>query len=271
MKRLAGLLFLVLASIVSWTQTPDCVSLTQQALKMSGVNEEIDDLAQMFASDEYIRQIAAGKPDQSEFVAVFKPILQKNFDASSLKQDILRRVVARCNPEQMNQAIQEMQTTLVARMLQLEAARFTPEGQEKIKKYMRITQIAPPTDAQMESAVAFDQKVGITDFNVDCMLAVTRRMLNGLGVPAEEIPQLRDQQKQLKSQIQGQLLTSILSTYDGVSKADLAKYGEEVSSGSLKWYYDTVHKSLLEMMGDRAESVGHDLKAVMQAKQTASL
>ena len=71
----------------------------------------------------------------------------------------------------------------------------------------------------------------------------------------------------MKAQIQGAVLASILMTYTGVDKADLTKYGEQLSSGALKWYYDAVHQSFLEMLEERARAIGEDVKAVAIAKR----
>ena len=270
MKHLLRLVLIALASILSYAQTPDCNSLTQQALEISGVNQDLDAMARMLASDEYLDQIAAGKDDGPEVAALVKPIMRKNFDGPSLKKELLRRVVARCKPNQMEQAIHEMQSPLVNRMLQLEADRYTPEGQEKIKKYMRIIQIAPPPDSQLDSANAFDQKVGVTDVTVDHVLAVTRGFLAGAGAPNEVLAELQEHRKQIKAQMQATVLASILMTYSGVSKPDLANYANELSSGPLKWYYDAVHQSLAEVLEQRARSAGQDVKAAALAKQTAA-
>jgi len=267
MKRLPALILVVTASVLGWAQAPDCVSLTQQALQISGVDQQIDVTAQMLSSDDYLREIAADKPDGGDFIAVFKPIVQKDFNGAVLKKDLMRKVVARCKPQQMQEAIAELQSPFVAHMLQLEAARYTPEGQEKLKKYMRIVSIAPPPDSQVSSADAFDDKVGLTDLTVDYMLTITRGVLAGGGAPEEVISQLESRRKQMKAQLQPTAQASILVTYTGVSKSDLAKYGDELTSGPLKWYYDKVHESMLEVLAEHAQAIGKDLKSTMMAQK----
>lgn len=271
MKRFAGLLLIALASISSRAQTPDCTALAQQALEMSGMNREIDAVAQLFSSDDFISQMTADKPNGPDFAAVIKPIMTKTFNGPTLKKDLLRRVVARCRVDQMNQAVQEMQTALIARMLQLEAARYTPEGQEKIKKYMKIIQIAPPPDSQLEQADAFDRKVGVTEQTVDYLFAMTRGILGGAGAPPDLLSRLQERRKQLTAQLSGTTLASILLTYSGVSKPDLERYADKLSSGPMKWYYDTVHKSFLEVVEQRAEEIGHDIKSAVTVNRAASL
>ncbi len=267
MKAFANLSFLALACVLAHAQNQDCPSLSQQALALSGMNQQVDAIGQMALSDEYFEQIAAGGKSDPEVAAVVRPVIRKDLDAASLKKDLLRRVVARCKPEPMKQAVAEMQTALVARMLQLEAAQYTPEGQEKIRKYMRMIQIAPPPDSQLDSADAFDRKAGVTDFTVNSLLAVTRGMLKGAGAPDSLASQLQENRKQIKAQIQSTVLASILLTYSGVNKADLAKYADELSSGPLKWYYDAVRQSFVEMLEERAEAMGQDIKAAAMAKR----
>jgi len=267
MKRLLGLLFAVVASMPAVAQSSDCTALTQQALDISGANQDIDALGQMLMSDEYLSQVMAGKENSADFTTIFKPIVRKNLDGTSLKRELLRRVAARCRPEEMSQAIKEMQTPFVAHMLQLEAERYTPAGQEKIKKYTRIIQIAPPPDSQLSSADAFDQKVGVTNFTVDYLVAVTQGMLAGAGAPDDVVADLKTHRKQMQAQIQVAVQASILMTYNGVSRADLAKYGKELSSGPLKWYYDAVHQSFIEMLEQRARAIGQDIKSATLSKQ----
>lgn len=267
MKSLLGLLLLIMASVPARAQAPDCSSLSQQALELSGENMELDALGQLLLSDDFLNQSSAGQ--SPAVMDVIRPIMRKNFDAVSMKKELLRRVVARCTPEKMRQAIQELQSPLVTRMLQLEGARYTPEGKEKAKKYERMIQIAPPPDSQLDSADAFDQKVHVSDYSVDSLMAVTRGMLQGAGAPDEAIKELESHRKELQAQIQGNVLAQILMIYSGVSKADLTKYAVELSSGPLKWYYDAVHQSLVEMLEQRAESIGRDMKSAVMSKETA--
>lgn len=265
MNRLAGFL-LIVTSVWSWGQAPDCASLSRQAMEMSGINLQIDAMGKTALSDEYFEQLAAGNNNGPEFAAVLKPIVRKHLDGDLLKKDLLSRMVARCKPEQMSQVIGAMQTPFMARMLQLEAAQYTSEGQEQIKKYMRIIQIAPPPDSQLDSAAAFDQKAELSDSMVDYLLAITRGMLKGAGAPDTVVQRLEERRKQMKAQIQGTVLAAILLTYKGVSKPDLAKYGDQLSSVPLKWYYDAVHIALVEMLLERSEAIGHEIKAAVTAK-----
>jgi hypothetical protein len=260
MRRWAVLLLMVAASILSWAQTPDCASLTEQAFEMSGMNRELDQATQRFASDDFWRQFNTGSQDGGKVAGIVQSALRKNFDGPSLKKDLLHRVLTRCSTEQMSQAIQEMQTPFVARMMHLEAAAYTPEGQERIQKYLRVMQIAPPPDWQLETADAFDQKAGMTSFSVDAIVAVQRGMMTGLGAPPEAIAELKDQRKLLKVQIENTVLASIILTYNGVSKSDLSKYGDELSSGPLKWYHDTVRKSFMEILAEHATTMGQEIK-----------
>lgn len=269
MRRFWGLAFVVLASLAAVAQTPDCTALSRQALEISGENVELDALGQLLLSDDFLSQASGQSQASPEVMAVLKPIMQKNLDAASMKKDLLRRVAARCTPDKMTQAIQELQTPLVARMLQLEGARYTPEGMEKAKKYQRILEIAPPTDSQLDSADAFDQKAHVTDRTMDSLLAVTRGMLQGAGAPDEAIAELDSHKKEMKAQIQGGVLASIVVTYSGVSKADLMKYGDELASGPLNWYYSAVHQSLIEMLGDRSQAIGKDLKSAIMSRRAA--
>jgi hypothetical protein len=182
----------------------------------------------------------------------------------------MQRFLTRCSTWQIGPAIQEMQTDFVAGMLRREADNYTPEGQERIHKYARIMEIAPPPDWQLENADAFDQKAGITEYTVDYVLAVKRGILTGIGAPPDVVAQVKEQRKLLKVQIENGILASIILTYNGVKKADLAKYGDELSTGPLKWYFDTVHKSFVEILLERSTAVGRDIKDAVLASREAA-
>src|SRR5258708_7150346 len=101
MKHLAiALLFLLTCGLVS-AQTPQCVSLTHQALELSGFTQSMDQMTRALDSDQFLQQIGAGREGSEEFMEVFKPLLQKAFNGEVLRKELESRVAADCNPEQM--------------------------------------------------------------------------------------------------------------------------------------------------------------------------
>ncbi|MGZ4873752.1 MAG: hypothetical protein ACXV5R_01160 [Candidatus Angelobacter sp.] len=259
MKRSFGLLFLFLACGFASAQTSDCGALTHQALEMSGFNQSLDHMAEIMSSDQFMQQVR-GRESKEEFAAIFVPIVKKEFNASLLRQEMQSRMAARCNLEQMTQTVQQMQTPFVARMLALEAATSTPEGQEKIKRYIKLAQMNPPTDDRMDALDAIDANSGSSDLVTDFTLAFLTGMMTGVGAPPEVVDQLRSRRKELKAQMQNNIELSMSVTYHGVTRLDLQQYAKELAAPPLKRFYGQVSKTFVEITEERARAIGQDLK-----------
>ena len=128
-------------------------------------------------------------------------------------------MAAHCDLDQMTQTVQRLQIPLVARMLALDIASSTPEGHEKIQRYIKIAQLNPPTDDRMDALDALDAAAGSSDLITDFTLAYLTGMMAGLGAPSEVVDQLRSRRNELKAQMQNNLAVSMSVTYHGVARA----------------------------------------------------
>ena len=259
MKRSFVLLFLVLACGLGYAQTGDCGALTHQALELSGFNQSLDQLAGIMASDQFMKQVR-GQQALEEFAAIYVPIVRREFNAGLLRQELQSRMVAHCDLGQMTQTVQRLQTPFVARMLALDAAASTPEGQEKIKRYIRMAELNPPTDDRMDALSALDAAQGASDLVTDFTLAYLSGMMKGLGAPPEVVEQLRSRRNDLKAQMQNNIALSMSVTYHGVTRVDLQQYARELAAPPLKKFYMQLSKSFVEITQERALAIGQDLK-----------
>jgi hypothetical protein len=167
----------------------------------------------------------------------------------------------------MAQAVERLQTPLVARMLALEAAGNTPEGQEKLQRYINIAKTVPPTDDRIEALDALDASSGTSDFVTDTAMAVTRGMMVGLGAPPEVISQFEAHRKDLKMQMQNNVELSMSVTYHGVTRPELLQYAREVGAQPLKGFYTLINKTFTELVEERARAMGQDLKKTIPPRQ----
>jgi hypothetical protein len=267
MKRSVALLFVFLACGLASAQTSDCGALTHQALELSGFNQSIDHMADVIGSDQFMQQIR-GRASAEEFITIFQPILEKEFNAALLRRELESRMAAHCNPEQMTLAVQRMQSPFVARMLALESEVSTPEGQKKLKRYINIVQTVPPSDDRIDALDALDASVGASDFATDSTIAVMRGMMNGLGAPPEIVAQVQAHRKDIKTQVQNNVELSMAVMYHGVTRPELQQYAKELSSEPLKGFNEQVKKVFLELMEERSQAIGQDLKKSMSAKKS---
>jgi hypothetical protein len=267
MKTWLGFLFLLLTCGLASAQTADCNSLTHQALELSGFDQSIDHLTDVLFSDAFLQQIR-GRESGEEFLNIFRPIMLREFDGDRLRKEIQDRVAARCNPEQMAQTVEKLKSPFVARMLELEAASNTPEGQKKLQRYINIARTAPPTDDRIEALDALDASAGSSDYATDSIIAVMRGMLTGVGAPAEVVTQIQAHRREIKTQMQNAIELGMSVTYHGVTRPELQQYARELASQPLKGFYNQVNKSLVEILEERSRALGQELKKAMVARKS---
>ena len=266
MKRCMVVLVLVAACVGLPAQTADCAALTHQALDLSGFTQSIDHLTAIMASDDFAQQFR-GKESAEEFLAVFKPILMKQFNPASLRQELQARVAARCNADQMAQTVAQLQTPFITKMLALGAASNTPEGQARLKRYIEIAKTAPPTDERLDALDALDTSVGMSDFATDTIMAVMRGMMTGVGAPPDVISQFQAHRKDLKAQMQTNTELSMSVIYHGVTRPELLQYAREAGTQPLKGFYATVNKAFVEVIEERSLAIGQELKKTIVAQK----
>ena len=266
MNRSVALLFVFLACGLASAQTADCGALTHQALELSGFNQSLDRMAEIMSSDQFMQRIR-GRESMEEFAALFRPIVMKEFNATLLRQEMQSRMAASCNLEQMTQTVQRLQTPFVARMLSLEAATSTPEGQEKIKRYVKIAQINPPTEDRIDALDAVDASAGSSDLVTDFSLAFVTGIMTGVGAPPEVVEEVRSHRKELKAQMQNNIELSMSVTYHGVTRIDLQQYAKELGAPPLKTFYAQMSKIFVEITAERSRAIGQDLKKVIATRQ----
>ncbi|HEY6272087.1 MAG TPA: hypothetical protein VIX19_08845 [Terriglobales bacterium] len=276
MKAYLGLLLALLAGGSTFGQTSDCVSLTHQALEVSGVNQSMDAASQVAASDTFLTQIAlplSAVPSISgadlkttEFRSTLKAIVLRHLNGELLRNELEARMASRCNPEQMSQTIQALQSPLVVRMLALEAEASTPEGREKRQRYVRVISIAPPQDSRVDAITALDSSAGITDFSASTVIAMTRGLLTGAEVNPDLVAELENHRHEMTEQMRNPTQVELLSTYRTASVADLVQYGKVCKSDPLNSFYGAVQGILLEIVEEQAWFVGRDVKAAAAAQ-----
>ena len=266
MKRCLVVLLLLLACAYLPAQTADCAALTHQALELSGFNQSLGNFTSLFTSEDFMQQFR-GRESGEEFIAIIKPIVMKRFEPISLMQDIQNRVAAHCNAEQMAQTVTKLQSPFVARMLALEAASNTPEGQAKLKKYINIARTVPPTDDRMDALDVLDDSSGASDFVTDLAMAVTRGMMTGAGAPPDVISQFQAHRRDLKAQMQNNVELSMSVTYHGVTRPELLQYAKEVGAPPLKGFFALVNKEFVQIIEERSQGVGQDLKKAVEARK----
>jgi hypothetical protein len=266
MKRSLFVAALLFASALASAQTGDCASLTHQALELSGFNQSLDQITDVLFSDSFLQQIR-GRESGEEFLAIFKPIMLKEFDAGLLRREIQERVAARCNPEQMVQTVARLRTPFVARMLELEAAGNTAEGRQKLQRYINIARTVPPTDDRMEALDALDASAGASEYETDSIFAVMRGMMTGMGAPPDAVAQLQLHRKEIKTQMQNAMELRMSVIYHGVTRPELQQYAKELATQPLKGFYAQVSKSFIEILEERSRALGQGLKKAIIPRQ----
>ena len=266
MKIALVAVFVVLAGGALLAQTSDCTALTHQALEISGVNRTMDHAAEFVGSDEFLAPFTGPDGKTTEFTSALKAIVAKHLSGNLLRKELQGRLAAHCNAEQMTRTIQELQTPLMARMLALEAAANTPEGQQKREKYAKIMSIAPPPDERLDAIADLDAAADVTTFNVSSVIAIVRGMTQGAEINSDWANGLDQYRSQVTQQLRKPVQLDLLSEYRTVSIPDLQQYTKELKSEPLKSFYGEIEKVLLEIVENQAQLIGHDMKVTLNAR-----
>jgi hypothetical protein len=184
-----------------------------------------------------------------------------------MRRELEARLLAQCDPGKMAGAIEAMKSPLVTRMLALEAEAGTPEGQEKVKRYARAIQVVPPPDERLDAIAILDDSAGSSDLAADAVIVVTRGMLSGVGDHSNAVEDLVRHRNDLKMSMRNALEASMLCTYKSVPRAEILQYARELRSAPLKTFYDQAKQAFLEVMEERAQAAGADLKTVITASR----
>jgi len=177
-----------------------------------------------------------------------------------LRREMHERVTARCDAAQMALTVELLQTPFQAKMLALEADSNTPEGHERLQRYINIAKTAPPTDERLEALDAIDASLGMSDFVTDTVMAVTRGLMTGLGAPPEVMTQFEGRRNDLKLQMQNNLELTMSVTYHGVTRPELLQYARELGSPPLKGFYTLVAKTFTGILEEHSRAIGQELK-----------
>lgn len=268
MKYWLLLALLLPVSIRMTGQTAECVSLTQQALELSGFNQNIEEEAQTVASDEFVQNLDSKRRMTDETRRAYIATMRKNLDAQMLKKDLLKSMAEGCAPEKMRQTVEQLQTPFIAHMLELEAAIRTPAGKERVKRYADALRVAPPTDERLAAVQALDKSLNITEFRVEALISVVRAMLSGFQAPEDVTGELEAHRREVHDQMQSAVEISLLLTYRGVPRPDLERYAKELGVEPLRGFYRSVERSYIDVMVTRARAVAEDLKASLPPRKS---
>src|SRR5258708_12240066 len=202
MKTIRTIAILVLWAGFAGGQTPDCAALSHSVLEASGFALALDDFARNANSDQFMQQLPGIAQTDSNFLTVFKPIVVKEFASDLMKKGVEARLQSKCKPAQMSQALARLHDPFVARMLALEAEAATPAGKEKLQRYAKIFQLAPPPDDRLDAVTVLDATSGLTDFTLDSVFAVARAILSGSHADSPTLHQFTNSRPSFTAHIQ---------------------------------------------------------------------
>jgi hypothetical protein len=264
-------LFLLLAFIpgILPAQTSGCASSAEKALELSGFTHDMEQSVDLMTSEDFLRQISRGGTESEDFKNIFLPVLKQNFNGARLKAELLRRVAAHCDAQQMSAAVEALQSPLVAQMLQMEKAGKDPAKQDQLKRFVDALSIATPSDKRMRAIQAVDDGAGATEFALKASISTITAMLAVFPQGEQAAEQFRQHDKEMRARFEQSIQYAMLFQYQGASNADLLSYAKELSSPPLKGFYDQVKKCFLDTMQEHSRTLGQDLKTAIDSKRAS--
>jgi hypothetical protein len=88
-------------------------------------------------------------------------------------------------------------------------------------------------------------------------------MVKGIGAPPEVIVQIQTRRKDIKTRRQNYVLLGMNVTYHGVTRPELQQYARDLSAQPLKGFYLQVRKTFVEIVEERSQAIGRDLKKTL--------
>jgi hypothetical protein len=259
MRRFLTLVLLLLSCGLLAAQTEDCSSLAQQALELSGFNRDIDQLAEQVKAPNFSEELSTGWNLSPEAVATITRAMQKGFEPQSMKNELQALLAFQCRPDQMGQVIQKLQLPWISRMVSMEAAVKTPQGQQEFRQWALVNSSNIPSLPRMAVLQKMDKGVGASDFAAALLLTASSGVASGLGLRGASNIKLNKYSEWEKAEIGGNTLTVLLFTYRSASDEELRDYTKALIAEPLKGFYAQARQSFLNMIEDRGKIIGEEL------------
>ena len=252
-------LFLLFVSAFSCAQTPECVDLTMQALRLGGFTAYTDSNAQFAASPDLAKAVIESWSLPADSTTVVQAALQKGLDPTEVTSELVRLVATGCDPAKMRAVVQLFSTPLVMRATALENHSNSPQGIKELNEYVKVHFQDVPSLPRMAALQKVDAALHIADFNIRSVLVVQSGIAAGLGVPGAQNIKSTYYNDQTRDLMAGGGLAWMLATYRTLSDQEVRDYAQILTSEPLKSFQKKVMDSLLTVKEQRGRIIGQEI------------
>jgi hypothetical protein len=244
-----------------------CDELVPKLMEISGINGSF---ANMSASAQSLTEALFDREGSMPAKAkhAFEDVVAKGLNGERMGNNVESRLKSSCDAALYNTALEQMQSPLGQKMLQMEIAiAATPEAAKRMQRFVGSFSMQSPRESRMALIRDLMVATKVVDFFADNNLAVSTEMLKAVkAAPTQE--QVAELRGELVPKVQEFTEAEMYYAYRSASDEDLKQYAEMQSSKAGQRFNQDVAKAFLYATKIEAADLGTKLAKVV-AEQRA--
>jgi hypothetical protein len=266
MRKIAAVLFFFLVTNSAFAQE-QCGSIVHRVLEVYG---GLDTLRSY--PEQLLRQINGQlKRDQSmteEQKAKLSHGIAQSISVDRLINGVETRLSTGCNPAEMEGLLKEMQAPLVQKMRGLEASAQTAEGSAKLDENLATIDKEPPSENRKRLIRELMDATDTTDITVSAILATTRGVVEGMGMPPADEEQVARMRQRIRDSTDAQMNRLMLAVYRDATDEELQRYVAFQQKPEFRKFNQQFSSAMIAGIGAEALSAGTTMRALLNEIKT---
>ena len=269
MSSIIGACLMVISASIAQAETTGKEALTQQLMKVSGLEHQIAQIPDQIFAGLADRRPTMSAAQYDTVLAAFK----EAFHVQRLTFNVSARLEKNLDQDTMQAALTWLRSDLGMKITGLEEAASTTQGIQRFEAYAQKLETHPPSPARLQLAERLDAVGHSTETNVN--IALGTMLAVATGIDAAQVEERRIGAEALKAQINLQqptliqtyrpiVISSLLYVYQGLNNADLNRYIGFLDSQSGREYQATVNAALIGTLSDSSERLGTILAGALK-------
>lgn len=284
MRTLAKILYLIGFSLVATApalalqsnQRDDAGAVIEQVMKLSGSNEQLEQLPKMMEADfEQRRPAGISDADHERF----KGIVRDAFNAPRMQLAMTNALRKEYDAKRFTELLKLLNTPIARKMTDLELAAATPQIQQELMQYAASLNTAPPAPQRVELIIKLIDAMSGVETLVNIQAQSVEAMARAMDPilppeqrlkPGELEQMIKDMRAQATPAAQQFLTLQGLYTCRSASDAELQEYLALYQSDTGRWFTPLMIRAMTAAFGDASTMLAQRMaEKAAQRKQAA--
>lgn len=248
----------------------DPKALIEEVLELSGTKKQISEFTAAVQAQLAERKAEMRPTDYTRAGQV----IAESYRFDALYQAVVETFKRRYDEQRLLAVARELRSPLFKRITQLEARAAAPERMEKIRAFATRLRHDPPPPGRLALVRRLDEVVGVTETNLDIMVATLRAIATGIEpmLPPARRPkpgQLEEKLAELRAharpQLKNELLVTLLYVYQPLTDGELGQYLAFFESETGRWYTRVAREGALTALTAAADEAGRRIGRAVSA------